>query len=402
MKKALFLSLCSSALALSGVAAAIGGSQAQKTFAGASTTLYLNVSNVTWWEGAEAKTYALFTNDIKDNAKAGAFGTLMTAVSGVDHTYSVEVSGSYKYVYFNRVSSDETEILNSSGGTAKPLEIPADLTTTNIWWMKADTTNWGDVQGNDAAGYWSHITPSLTNGIYLKGENGSANGVALGWVAHNHVYAGAPFELTAGSIVKGQYYYQGSPTDWYNIESIVSEDPTYYPVNFASEGNNAEVTNAGVYTLSFDWAKTEDDRKYYKYTFGNSATDWAKEFLDSMTCNADGLAEPEFKVGYSWPLLAEKYDALDDYAKDTFYRAAANPSGTKIEEAVSRYLTIVSNHHYEPFMKDSSNSVRSEYVSAPLFTTKTDDSVMGITIAVATFALVGFGAVLAIRKRKAE
>ena len=365
--------------------------------------LYVDVSNVSWWEGDEAKTYACFTDEIKSNVKDSNLGNEMIAIPGRDHIYGIEVTTKTKYVYFNRISSDGTVIWNTTGGTTKPLEVP-DLIDFNIWTVNSDSTGLEVVEGNASAGYWSYENPALENGFYIKGENGFVNGIALGWGNSNHIPFGEiPLEITEGAVLKCQYYSNGKPGNWAGVNGIASSDSTYYPMDYQKNSNNVEIQKAGVYGLNLVW--THDDNNgapYYRYEFSNSATDWANKFLNSMNCDG-GVSPMTFKGEAdfaSWGDCSDAYDDLDDYAKNVFYAAASNEDGTKIEEAVKRH-EVLTKKGYLSFIKNASGTSRAAAVSSneQVLGTNSSSNPLIITLACAgAVALAGIGLVVIHKK----
>ena len=222
----------------------------------------------------------------------------------------------------------------------------------------------------------------IENGYYLRGiyqgnEDWSNNAVLSNTtvtesIAYNSTDSQlhATLELYGGDTFKFVRYEDGDEIqNWVAAQSVESSDATYYPVS--QDGNaNFVVSNDGIYYLNLGYGNTYGDTQYWWCYFDNSASVFAYEFLNSMTCDGTGVSGPTWKQipdkedYYSWEYFSDYYTYhLDDYAKDTFYDAESNPSGTNIENAVARYQIIVKNHGYTPFMRNSSNVLR----SAPTF-----------------------------------
>lgn len=224
-------------------------------------------------------------------------------------------------------------------------------------------------------------TVAFIRGIYQGAEANWATNIALSNPSKESITLtpgtpttiNATLELHAGDKIKFVAYYDGVAV-WSGFNSIDVYDEVYYDADIDGTAN-LDIKADGFYVLSGSWNNTADGSDYYDFDISNTATEWANEFLNSMTCDSDGIDEPEFKTGYSWQILGEKFAALDTYARNTLQGATAlKTGGTAIQEAMSRYDTIIANHGYTNFVKNTSNEVRSAVVVNYGFNTTSNNS----------------------------
>ena len=230
----------------------------------------------------------------------------------------------------------------------------------------------------------------VEDGYYLRGTE-------LGWEgAPLKLNGDGPYTVTrsfvANEKVQMVHYVDGLST-YVPAVSVTPADSNYF--NAWKAGNAAQVEKAGIYTLSI----TSDG----KYSLTDSASAWCREFLDSMTCTQTGQSEPVFKEGYSWSSLGESFAALDEVARNTINGATAVANGSVIQEAVSRYDTIVSNHGYEKFIKNSSDVYRTANVAGFYTANNTNKNYVPMIIIISSIAMVTLlGAGLMIKRRKED
>lgn len=229
------------------------------------------------------------------------------------------------------------------------------------------------------------------NGMHLRGS-------VIGWDAADQIplSGSGPYTIKrsfeANEKVQAVRMENGEVT-WIAAKSATPADANYFPVSV--EGSDAKVTHAGTYTLSLTAEGT--------YLFTDTASEWCRTFLNSMTCDPDGLAEPEFKAGYSWSSLSDSFDELDDIAKDAIHDAVANPSGSVIQEAASRYDTIVSNHKYTRFIENSSHELRSaKGVFSEAFVNNNDSPLIISVAVIGLTSLLAGGLYLVTRRARRQ
>ena len=159
MKKGLIFAT-TLAMAL-GVGVAVGAHQNEAAeVKAASTTLYLDISGLDWWDndGAEVRAHCW------GGSAAGTTwpGKMMSLVTGTTTKYSVEIDDGYTSVIFTRVNpADHSTVWNRSskdnGGI--PISLPSDYSVHNEWVLEYDGTNYDD--GN-YTGSWNLYTPPAT------------------------------------------------------------------------------------------------------------------------------------------------------------------------------------------------------------------------------------------------
>ena len=258
---------------------------------------------------------------------------------------------------------------------------------------------------------WETRDPSIVDGAYLKGTyHGSEDWTSPATLSNDKVTesitwstsenkAYATLELYAGDTFKFCRYQNGMQIAMPTTFSIETTDSTYYPVDYS--GNNVRVANSGIYYITVGYG-TDGNASNFWYYFDNSATVFANEFLDSMTCDSNGINEPSWNDDYSWSYFSTWYNkTLDSYAKDTFYRANINDEGSSIEKCVSRHNTIVTNHHYAAFVTSSSGTARADAIAPTISSlfVNSDNSALIITIAGVSAILVA-GGFFFLRRRK--
>lgn len=155
MKKGLIFAT-TLAMAL-GVGVAVGAHQNKAVeVKAASTTLYLDISGLDWWDndGAEVRAHCWGGSA----ASTTWPGKMMSLVAGTTTKYSVEIDDGYTSVIFTRVKpSDHTTVWNrSSKDQGTPINLPSDYSVHNEWVLEYDGTNYDD--GN-YTGSWSLYTP---------------------------------------------------------------------------------------------------------------------------------------------------------------------------------------------------------------------------------------------------
>ena len=88
-----------------------------------------------------------------------------------------------------------------------------------------------------------------------------------------------------------------------------------------------------------------------------TATTFAEDFLQHMTCDATGASAPTFASGYTWADFQVTFSQLPSGEQQTLQSAAANESGTTVEQAMVRYDYVVAKYGYYNFINRSvSNS----------------------------------------------
>ena len=263
-----------------------------------------------------------------------------------------------------------------------------------------NTLTIGDLADGKYDATWQTRDPSIVDGAYLKGTyHGTEDWANPATLSNDKVTesivwnssenkAHATLELYAGDTFKFCRYQNGVQIAMPTTFSIETTDSTYYPVGYSS--NNVRVTNSGIYYITVGYG-TDGNASNFWYYFDNSATVFANEFLNSMTCDSNGINEPSWNDGYNWSYFSTWYsNTLDSYAKDTFYSATINDGGSSIEKCVSRHNTIVTNHGYAAFVTNSSGTARSG-VAAPI----TSSIFVGSDNSTLIIAVVSFATILA-------
>lgn len=80
------------------------------------------------------------------------------------------------------------------------------------------------------------------------------------------------------------------------------------------------------------------------------ATSWAEGFINKT--NEACLAQSKALFEAVWGEVKTSYNALPNLAKEVIYTTEANGNGTVIEEAVARYIQIVSRYELESFISE--------------------------------------------------
>ena len=129
----------------------------QPAKAGNPVTLYLDVSNLTWWsgDGAEVRAHC-WGGAAESTAWPGA---QMTAVTGASNLFELEIDDGYTSVIFTRVNpADHSTVWNRSskdGGTA--ITLPTNYSVQNTWVLEHDGSDYND--GN-YTGHWDLFDPT--------------------------------------------------------------------------------------------------------------------------------------------------------------------------------------------------------------------------------------------------
>ena len=128
--------------------------------------------------------------------------------------------------------------------------------------------------------------------------------------------------------------------------SNLSELNTVY--NSLSVGDYVGISNmvTSVYNSTTQLALTEQAT----ITKGYSLDAFCLEFLNNITCNAQGTSAPTYATGYSWSQLATLYGKLATADQEMLTEADANENGATYEQVAARYDYIVSKYHYDNFM----------------------------------------------------
>ena len=234
----------------------------------------------------------------------------------------------------------------------------------------------------------------VDDGVYLRysTDNMTTNVIKFTTTTEGLVYTLSNYSLVAGISYKAVKYVDGLKT-WCEINAVTCSDSTYF--NVSASGGNALVSKKGIYKIVLTLSGST-----WNYAFTDTASIWCEEFLDSMTCTNNGTAEPVFKTGYSWAILGTSYSVLDDDAKDAIAGATANKSGTVIQEAASRYDTIVANHGYSKFIVDSSDVSRSSTSINNVYQITDNTNMVLVIVIISSISLIAAGAYLLLKKKK--
>ena len=81
-----------------------------------------------------------------------------------------------------------------------------------------------------------------------------------------------------------------------------------------------------------------------------TATTFAEDFLQHMTCDATGASAPTFANGYTWADFQVTFSQLPSGEQQTLQGATANESGTTVEQAMARYDYVVAKYGYTNFI----------------------------------------------------
>ena len=328
--------------------------------------------------GANFYGFSLTSMSATDGATRKHFSyssSLVRCWSGTDFNYKVLANYSGVFDW----SGTYTKVLwdNGNGGNAS---FQVDAATKPLFYSALDYTS-------------SFVFSDyfFENGTYLRGS-------VIGWDGADQIplSGSGPYTIKrsfeANEKVQAVRRENGVVT-WIAAKSATPADANYFPVSV--EGSDAKVTHAGTYTLSLTAEGT--------YLFTDTASEWCRTFLNSMTCDPDGLAEPEFKAGYSWSSLSDSFGELDDIAKDAIHDAVANPSGSVIQEAASRYDTIVSNHKYTRFIENSSHELRSaKGVFSEAFVNNNDSPLIISVAVIGLTSLLAGGLYLVTRRARRQ
>ena len=240
----------------------------------------------------------------------------------------------------------------------------------------------------------------VDDGVYLRHstDDMATNVTKFTEVTANSVYRLSGYSLTSGISYKAVKYVDGLMT-WCEINNVTCGDENYF--NVSKSGGNVLVSTTGKYTITVTSSGSS-----WNYEAIDTASAWCREFLDSMTCTQSGTSVPVFKTGYSWTSSSASYSTsfneLDDIAKNAIYRADAHDDGSVIQEAVSRYDTIVSNHGFVKFIKNSSDVLRASNEIEFSLINNNDTNVAVIIVIVSSISLIALGGFFFIRKRKED
>ena len=137
-----------------------------------------------------------------------------------------------------------------------------------------------------------------------------------------------------------------------------------------------------------------------KYTEGEgyNLDSFVADFLGSFTCNSLGTSEPAFKEGWSWSILADKFDDLTSKEKLELKQYSADQYGNDEARCVARYDYIVRKYgeaKYSNFMERNIPQVNHS-----IGILNTEDTTNYMTIIIVVISLSGLiGCFFCLKKR---
>ncbi|MCR5348932.1 MAG: hypothetical protein K6E59_04915 [Bacilli bacterium] len=225
---------------------------------------------------------------------------------------------------------------------------------------------------------------SAKDGMYIGGESGhwsASNMRKMTQIGPNRYVVG-PLRLNHADEIKCVSY-KGGVSHWCEW-STYSSTNYHFPVS--EYNDNLYIENGGDYYLVL----TKDGDFLWNYHFMDPAEGWASMFLRCMTCDGEGVEEPEFAEDYSWASLKAAFATLDDESKKRIYGATADANGDLIEEAIARYEILVAGHGYEAFVRNASGTLRASSVASydPMVLTKNSELLLLLVLAAAAVAAI--------------
>ena len=150
---------------------------------------------------------------------------------------------------------------------------------------------------------------------------------------------------------------------------------------------------------TFSAAPTSYDnfKVQFDLSTGNNAESFASLFLSEILCDSTGASAPAYRNVSIWNDLFAVYSQLDDTEKLALKNAAANESGTTVEQAMARYDYIVAKYAYTNFINRSISKSANRMIGII-----DNNSVVMIAVVMGLLATTGFAAFYMLRKKKLD
>ena len=130
--------------------------------------------------------------------------------------------------------------------------------------------------------------------------------------------------------------------------------------------------------------------------FEYTAESFAKDFLDNITCDNNGVNDPIFANGYTWSDFTSIYSAMDSDQKNILKTTEKSETGTTIQKALAKYEYMAWKHRLADFI---SRGVTPRPSGSFDMVTSSESN---ITLVISIISLVTISSIiyLSIRKKK--
>ncbi len=350
---------------------------------------------------------------VENNSNSYNFGTLTSMYKWTNNTSETWETGYKKIVYLSAHNWGGSSTIGDAAwvdfGSCTITKYAYNTTPSQIQSLGTDTINKYNrystsepvaISEYEFSGNWyenSALTQSYSTKLIVSNTNLYAkyNSVSVAFQdgqAMSYNSTNSQFEAIR--------YFEDNET--FHIVKTVETTPTNYAALDSymsssvatSDGTNVTVKSEGTYAVYF---KSDNTIWLELATAEQEAYMYAGFFLGNVGCDSSGVSLPS-----GWSTVAARYDSLSDDAKDIFYSASANESGTTIEQTAARYDYAVAHHSsLTRFMKNSSGTARAVAARAinPVIFNNTT-SVTTIIVALATISLLGVTGYFFLRKKR--
>ena len=166
------------------------------------------------------------------------------------------------------------------------------------------------------------------------------------------------------------YFENNSVKNYIYVNKVVSGTDTHYNfafntsvpsvgwgyngtcITYEIDGTDYTIGSYGTHTTVSASPTSYSNNYFIEFELSDSvtATTFAEDFLQHMTCDATGASAPTFASGYTWADFQVTFSQLPSGEQQTLQNATANESGTTVEQAMARYDYVVAKYGYTNFI----------------------------------------------------
>ena len=340
-----------------------------------------------------------------------SFGGTVTAHYSDSSSADVTSSASFTGYNMSSAGSQEITVSYTYGGTTKTATYNITVTSSggssgesNSYYEKITSTS--NLESGDYLIVYETGSVAFNGGLTTLDATNNTISVTI---SDNKIDATSTvnaakftYDSTATSLISASGKYIGRSANSNGLDSNATFSSSYANTITIDSGNANIVGSGGAYlrynsasdqarfryfkSSSYTGQKAIQLYKYVEESSGSSAAEsWGETFLSTVTCN-NGVTAPSTSA---WATMKSAFEALSTSDQNTIKSASASTSGTSLEQAIARYVEIVTKYtnrtNYPDYLNKTSGTNQMNRLGLNV-----DNTIIVLLTVGAAFAMFGF------------